>query len=68
MCIRDRRDSDRFIDARADIANAELQRRIAVVRAAVPPDFTAIGDAAGARQRADHVVPVSFGAADFRCA
>ena len=48
-----------------DVADAELQRRVLVMRAAVPPDLAAVGDAARAHQRAHQVVPVGRRAADL---
>src|SRR5579871_786244 len=59
--LEDGGDADRLVDARADIADAELQRRVRVVRAHVPPDFRAVGDGVGGDQCIDEVLVIGPG-------
>jgi membrane associated rhomboid family serine protease len=49
--LEDSRDTDRLVDARAYVADAELQRRVFSVGAYVPPDFGAVWDGFGAHEQ-----------------
>src|SRR4029077_13053595 len=53
--LQDRRDTDGFVHASADVADPKLQRRVAPVRPHVPPDLGSVGDGPGTGQHVDQL-------------